>query len=158
MELKHYGILGMKWGIRRYQNPDGTLTAAGKRRYGAEGEYHYESRQTKRAKEAAEQMRAYSHSSERKERYANRVKDYERIDAEREKYAKSLSYGKALLQDLFYGPRYSVALAVGKLSSGNESITRGEKISAAFAANNFTTGMMYKIYNKHMENVRQHNG
>lgn len=31
-ELKHYGILGMKWGIRRYQNKDGTLTAAGKKR------------------------------------------------------------------------------------------------------------------------------
>jgi len=32
-ELMHYGILGMKWGIRRYQNEDGTWTAAGKRRY-----------------------------------------------------------------------------------------------------------------------------
>lgn len=32
--LCHYGILGMKWGIRRYQNPDGSLTAEGKKHYG----------------------------------------------------------------------------------------------------------------------------
>lgn len=33
-ELYHYGIKGMKWGIRRYQNKDGTWTSAGKARYG----------------------------------------------------------------------------------------------------------------------------
>lgn len=33
-ELKHHGTLGQKWGIRRFQNPDGSLTALGRLRYG----------------------------------------------------------------------------------------------------------------------------
>lgn len=33
-ELMHHGIKGMKWGIRRFQNPDGSLTNKGKKRYG----------------------------------------------------------------------------------------------------------------------------
>lgn len=32
-ELYHHGILGQKWGVRRFQNADGTLTDQGKRRY-----------------------------------------------------------------------------------------------------------------------------
>ena len=36
-EINHSGIKGQKWGVRRYQNPDGTLTDAGKARYNADG-------------------------------------------------------------------------------------------------------------------------
>ena len=32
-ELYHHGIQGMKWGVRRFQNKDGSLTSAGKKRY-----------------------------------------------------------------------------------------------------------------------------
>lgn len=39
-ELYHHGIKGQKWGVRKYQNEDGSLTQAGKERYGqALGEY-----------------------------------------------------------------------------------------------------------------------
>lgn len=31
-ELRHHGIIGQKWGVRRYQNKDGSLTSAGKKR------------------------------------------------------------------------------------------------------------------------------
>lgn len=44
-ELYHHGIIGMKWGIRRYQNKDGSLTRAGKKRY---SEDYNESRNIKR--------------------------------------------------------------------------------------------------------------
>lgn len=36
--LVHYGIKGQKWGIRKYQNPDGSLTPAGRQRYYGSGE------------------------------------------------------------------------------------------------------------------------
>ena len=38
LELYHHGILNMKWGVRRFQNKDGSLTAAGKKRYNSDGD------------------------------------------------------------------------------------------------------------------------
>lgn len=35
MALRHFGVPGMKWGVRRYQNKDGSLTSAGKKKYKA---------------------------------------------------------------------------------------------------------------------------
>ena len=35
-ELTHHGVKGQRWGVRRYQNKDGSLTPAGKKRYGVD--------------------------------------------------------------------------------------------------------------------------
>ena len=51
-ELYHWGIKGMKWGVRRYQNEDGTLTAAGKKRVAkreARGKYAMTKREVKKS-------------------------------------------------------------------------------------------------------------
>lgn len=34
--LEHYGVPGMKWGVRRYMNKDGSLTASGRKRYASQ--------------------------------------------------------------------------------------------------------------------------
>ena len=48
--LMHYGVLGMKWGVRRYRNADGTYTAAGKKRH-ADQQARYEGSVTGRTTE-----------------------------------------------------------------------------------------------------------
>lgn len=52
-ELRHYGIKGMKWGVRRYQNADGSLTDAGRRRLQKQ-DAAYAKKYPDRAKKASE--------------------------------------------------------------------------------------------------------
>lgn len=56
-ELYHWGIKGMKWGVRRYQNKDGSLTAAGQKHRRSLGQYVHDKRVAKKRREAAAKAR-----------------------------------------------------------------------------------------------------
>ena len=58
-ELYHYGIKGMRWGIRRYQNPDGSLTPAGRK--------HLEKADIKWAKKKTDKITAQAKKASQKE-------------------------------------------------------------------------------------------
>lgn len=95
--LAHHGILGQKWGVRRYQNADGTWTDAGKKRYGkAMQNASYDMLKSDKYKKAVSDLdKAYKE-----------VKDYAKLsEKEKDKYYKqaadnsSEKYGDGSEQD-----------------------------------------------------------
>ncbi len=70
-EIKHWGILGMKWGIRRYQNKDGTLTELGKKRL----EKIQKDKEFKDAKRAERRKRMEDAAKAREEKRRDKILD-----------------------------------------------------------------------------------
>lgn len=88
-ELMHSGIKGMKWGVRRYQNQDGSLTDAGKRRYardakeqnwkiGDDGLARSQSKKTKGEIHEADPDKWFKEDIERSKRLADSSSDMSR--------------------------------------------------------------------------------
>lgn len=94
-ELKHYGTLGMKWGIRRYQNPDGTLTAEGRIRYGVK---------TAKETERISYSERYSYLKGKKDKTEKEKKEFEKLDIGRKIVDKQIADEKSFTKDFLNMP------------------------------------------------------
>lgn len=78
--IQHHGILGQKWGVRRYQNSDGTLTEAGKKRYSFKERLDISNEQTKKENEL---RKKYLDESSDFEKYSKQANEYEQECSDR---------------------------------------------------------------------------
>lgn len=98
--LAHHGIKGQRWGVRRFQNPDGSLTSAGAKRYaiGSDGKLVNKKGvtrasnryQIKRAKQQARLERVKAKEAAKTERYKEKL-EAKKPQLSRKEYVKSLS-------------------------------------------------------------------
>lgn len=113
-ELKHWGIKGMKWGVRRYQNKDGSLTPAGKKRY---SDGSTSSSSTSKSSQTSQQpkKKTVSEMSDQEIRDAvNRLRleqDYAKLNPEK------VSRGKKFVDNLLDETLSGVARGAGSASA-----------------------------------------
>ena len=88
-ELYHHGILGQKWGVRRFQNRDGSLTSAGRKRRGLVEQIKYNRKMKKVRKAKVEKAKEQQRIKE------EQTKRLQKVNAERRERAEVIKTGSA---------------------------------------------------------------
>lgn len=125
-ELCHFGIKGMKWGVRRYENADGTLTPAGKARYAkyTESSDHAAYRETK--KKPVESL-----SNKELQAYNQRA-NLEREFRKNKHNSGSIKRGEETLKTvLSIGTTVTSIVALANTPGGKKIVQAGKSVAGA---------------------------
>lgn len=160
-ELCHSGIKGMKWGIRRYQNPDGTLTPEGKQRYGsAENLERYYKKKSNRAAvrgsvltSAAGALYGYGHGMKRGDDRESTSKKVHAMNV-----ASGVLTGAALTQNILSGVRSGQRYKAAGMTGGKAAAKGLGKtaISSLFSAGTGIGSMYLGNYGNHQKRMYDH--
>lgn len=135
-ELYHWGILGMKWGQRRYRNSDGTLTSAGKKRYNrklvkevkrSEMDRKRDIHQIDPTKLDDETLQKYTNRLNMENNWLTAVENYDKHNPNAMAYARNIvdRYGSAVVNSMVNASATSSAKVI------TNAITKGAKTAAA---------------------------
>lgn len=152
-ELYHYGILGMKWGVRRYQNQYGSLTNAGRRHYygdasveRAHSKYQEAVDNRKKAQRNGKNVKLAKDNEYRSEFEYKTKREAARIRAKNIEFKEKSKYRQKLEAQY-----KKLGLSDEDAQAATNRKIRAEKILAASAALTVAACAAY-AYNKHRKN------
>ena len=138
-ELYHYGIPGMKWGVRRYANKNGKLNAEGRKRYGVKSVDEWKIKK--------KQMRATKDKLENKANKKYKLDTYERYaDMESSMNRQNSKFGKKL-----FGESYEAKTSTWHQDNYDTQRKKAKKFVDGAMKKQF--GQSYETWEKNNETV-----
>lgn len=126
-ELMHFGVIGMKWGVRRYQNYDGSYTRKGMEHY-RESEKRYKEAK-KNYRKVANEYNTTTHKNQ-----DDRVQDFEKVrqaKIEKKEARKQLNRDYNQLENDYHADKGKELYKSGRTITGNRaSISKAAAITA----------------------------